>query len=281
VLKRYKKDILPKKALSTQAIEAVYLKRMGDDPIASLSIFHITPGDVNAFVHGLTKCQENKNKGQPLSDKSKRHYAGLLSNVFNTAIRKWGHQITNPVVMEDAPSPGKSRRRRLENDEETRLLTQVRVSRNPWLLPFVIMAIETGSRRGELFKLDWKNVKLSSDFGSALLVDTKNGDDRMIPLSADCVEILSTLPRPEAGGRVFPIKSVRTAWEGACQRAGITDFHVHDLRHESISRLFELGLNVIEVASVSGHKTLSILQDYTHLHPQKLARKINRAKLAA
>ena len=281
VLKRYEEEILPNKGQSTQDIEAVYLSRMGKAPIASQSIFHITPDDVKTFIRGLTKCMENKNKGQPMADTSKHHYAGLLRHVFNTAIKKWGHQVTNPVVMNDLPARGKSRRRRLEGDEDTGLIEQIRVSRNRRLLPFAIMAIETGSRRGELFKLDWKNVKLQSDFGSALLVDTKNGEDRMIPLSADCVAILSTLYRPNITGPVFPMKSVRSAWDGACKRAGITDFHVHDLRHESISRLFELGLNVIEVASVSGHKTLSVLQDYTHLHPQKLARKINRAKLAA
>ena len=278
VLIRYEKEILPGKAATTQSIEKVYLERIRRDSIASMSIYYLEREDIVEFISQLSKCMDNKNKGKPLSDKSKRHYAGLLSHVFNTAIEKWRIDISNPMLHIDWPSLTRGRCRRLENDEEERLFQEIRKSRNRLLLPFVVMAIETGSRRGELLKLEWDDVKLLPDCGSALLRNTKNGDDRVIPLSGSCVEILSKLPRPIKGGRVFPVESFRTAWEEACQRAGIVDLHIHDLRHESISRLFELGLNVLEVASISGHKTLSILRDYTHLRPQKLARKINLAK---
>ena len=282
ILKQYTAEILPGKAKTTQAIEAVYIRRIEDAPIANQSIFHISREDIRTFVHGLTRCQEGKTKGQALANTSKRHYAELLCHVFNTAINDWGHQLTNPVRMAEAPKPGKPRRRRLEGDEEQRLLREIRASRSTLLLSFFQMAVETGSRKSELLDLDWKDVKMEADYGSAVLWDTKNGTDRIVPLSAVCVDILSRMNRPVSGnGEVFPASSMRTAWELACKRANIDDLHVHDLRHEAISRLFELGFNVLEVASVSGHKTLSILQDYTHLHPQRLAQKINRAKLLA
>lgn len=60
----------------------------------------------------------------------------------------------------------------------------------------------------------------------------------------------------------------------ACERAGIEDFHFHDLRHEATSRLFEKGLNPLEVASITGHKTLQMLKRYTHLRAEDLARKL-------
>jgi len=56
----------------------------------------------------------------------------------------------------------------------------------------------------------------------------------------------------------------------------IDDFHFHDLRHEGVSRLFEKGLNVMEVASISGHKTLQMLKHYTHLEAEKLLAKLDQ-----
>ena len=58
-------------------------------------------------------------------------------------------------------------------------------------------------------------------------------------------------------------------------KAGIKDFHWHDLRHEAVSRLFERGMNVMEVSAVSGHKSLSQLKRYTHLKPADLLLKMN------
>jgi len=78
------------------------------------------------------------------------------------------------------------------------------------------------------------------------------------------------------GGLVFPVnpQSLAHAWQAACQRTGIDDLHFHDLRHEAVSRLFERGLSMMEVASISGHKSLSMLQRYTHLRAEDLAAKL-------
>ena len=64
-----------------------------------------------------------------------------------------------------------------------------------------------------------------------------------------------------------------------CKRAGITNLRFHDLRHEAASRLFEAGLNVIEAASVTGHRELRMLQRYTHLKPADIADKLNKMSL--
>jgi integrase len=66
----------------------------------------------------------------------------------------------------------------------------------------------------------------------------------------------------------------RSAWEAALKNAQIDDFHFHDLRHEAVSRLFERGMNPMEVAAVSGHKTLQMLKRYTHLKAEDLLRKM-------
>jgi integrase len=78
-------------------------------------------------------------------------------------------------------------------------------------------------------------------------------------------------------GPVFPgltTEAIKRAFMRARRRAGLEDFHFHDLRHEGTSRLFEKGLNPIEVASVTGHKTLQMLRRYTHLRAEDLVRKL-------
>ena len=68
--------------------------------------------------------------------------------------------------------------------------------------------------------------------------------------------------------------AARGLWARACKRAGIEDLRFHDLRHEATSRIFEKGLNVMEVAAITGHKDLRMLQRYTHLRAEDLAVKL-------
>jgi integrase len=87
---------------------------------------------------------------------------------------------------------------------------------------------------------------------------------------------LTTLQK-DGNENVFPIhfEALKTAWRRTCDKAGITNLHFHDLRHEATSRFFEKGLNVMEVATITGHKDLRMLQRYTHLRAEDLARKLS------
>lgn len=92
----------------------------------------------------------------------------------------------------------------------------------------------------------------------------------------DAYETLRRLPRA-IKGQVFPgltAEAIKKAFTRAIKRAEIENFHFHDLRHEATSRLFEKGLNPMEVASITGHKTLQMLRRYTHLRAEDLARKL-------
>jgi integrase len=99
-----------------------------------------------------------------------------------------------------------------------------------------------------------------------------------VPLSIKAASELRRLAKAaEREGRVFPgltTEAIKRAFMRACIRAGIEDFHFHDLRHEATSRLFEKGLNPIEVASITGHKTLQMLRRYTHLRAEDLVKKL-------
>ncbi|MDR3413315.1 MAG: site-specific integrase [Formivibrio sp.] len=220
-----------------------------------------------------------------------RKYVMLISAVFTTAVKRWDYSLENPVRLIEVPSNGASRCRRLEAGEYERLLLAMRECRNPYMETLFVLAVETAARRGELLKLGWGNVYL--DKATALLMDTKNGDDRVIPLSSLAVKSLSSLPR-SIDGRVFPLKDyqVRSAFELAvlrarkryeaeCQKNSVTpqpdylmNLRFHDLRHEATTRLFEKGFDMLEAASVTGHKTLAMLKRYTHLRAEDLARKL-------
>ena len=86
---------------------------------------------------------------------------------------------------------------------------------------------------------------------------------------------MDRLPRT-IDGSVFPTTSdaIKRGFQRAVHRANIADLHFHDLRHEATSRLFERGLNIMEVAAITGHKSLAMLKRYTHLRAEDLAKKL-------
>jgi integrase len=106
---------------------------------------------------------------------------------------------------------------------------------------------------------------------------TKNGEPRVVQLSPQAVAVPSSLSKSD--DRVFPVSpnAVRLAWERLRLRAEIKDLRLHDLRHEAVSRFFELCLTVPEVALISGHRDLRMSSRYTHLRPEKVAEKLAKA----
>ena len=109
---------------------------------------------------------------------------------------------------------------------------------------------------------------------SLLIPHTKNGHSRTLPLTTDVAEILDTVPR--TGDRIFLLtrNAFRLAWDRLRARAGLADLHFHDLRHEAISRFFERGLTVPEVALISGHRDARMLFRYAHANQEAIIRKL-------
>jgi integrase len=139
----------------------------------------------------------------------------------------------------------------------------------------VQLALETAMRQGELRRLRWEHIDLHRR--TAHLPDTKNGEARTVPLSTSAVAVLRALPRA-LHGDLFPgvtTEAVKRSYMRAIRRAGIEGLRFHDLRHEATTRLFEKGLNIMEVASITGHKDLRMLRRYTHQKAEDLARKLD------
>jgi integrase len=201
----------------------------------------------------------------------------IISHLFNIARKEWGMEsLSNPVQAIRLSPTGRPRDRRLQGDEEERLLTACAASRSAALKEIVIIAIETGMRLGELLALRWPEI--DTEKCVAHLPDTKNGESRNVPLSTRAIAALRHRPRSTNDERVFfewkNSWSFESSWRRTLQRSKIENFHFHDLRHEATSRLFEKGLNIMEVASITGHKDLKMLKRYTHLRAEDLAAKL-------
>ena len=228
---------------------------------------------------------------------SVKHELGLLQRALKKGAQEWGIALPGgvPTFMVKKPSLPPSRNRRLVDDEEDRLLNACADARNPWLRSAVVFAIETAMRAGEIVEtwkqepsgamdasgkhlqvqvstgLLWENVDMKRR--TAHLPKTKNGEARTVPLSSRAVTLLDSLPR-SMDGRVFGMtyEAMKQAFDRACKRAGIDDLRFHDLRHEATSRFFEKSLNPMQVAAITGHKTLQMLKRYTHLRAEDLAK---------
>ncbi|MDR3614730.1 MAG: site-specific integrase, partial [Candidatus Obscuribacterales bacterium] len=208
-----------------------------------------------------------------VGDSTVRKEIFMLSKLMKFAQIECGILLPrgNPVDNVRKPSEGKGRERRLSKEEFARLETEIRKSRNKFLYPAFQFALETAARQNEILSLTWGNVNLDRKF--ALMKETKNGEERAAPLSSKAIDVLDSLPKPTPPGKVnptdrpFPIDRacLLSVFRYACQRAKIQDFTWHDLRHEAMSRLSEKNdFSILELASISGHKTLQMLKKYTH-----------------
>jgi integrase len=264
VLERYRREVTPTKRGSLD--EDLRLKAMAQRPFAHIRMSALTSSLLAAYRDERLKVVSGATVNREFS---------VLSHAIDTARREWDVYLpTNPCTLVRRPPQGRPRDRRLQGDEEQRLLAACRGARNKWLAHFVALAIETGMRRGELLGLSWDNVDLERR--TAFLPVTKNGESRGVPLSSRAVTVLRGLPATSSG-RVFgelTRLALRQSFDRATRRAGITGLRLHDLRHEATSRFFEKGLNVMEVASVTGHKTLQMLKRYTHLSVTDLATRL-------
>jgi len=144
-----------------------------------------------------------------------------------------------------------------------------------WMEPVIRVALATCMRRGEILALRWDDV--DTERAVARLRMTKNGSSRLVPLSPTALAVLGEMPRDDE--LVFPYSGnrVNLAWQRVRRQAGLDgkDLHFHDLRHEAASRLAERGdLELLEVAAVTGHKDLRMLQRYTHLSAMRIAQKL-------
>lgn len=215
---------------------------------------------------------------KPISTSTVRLELSLLSSFFDIARIEWGLCDDNPVKNVRKPKPAPGRDRRLTPREDRQILRYCFGHSNPEFYSIVVLALETAMRQGEILKLQWEHINLKTRI--AHLPETKNGSKRDVPLSIKARDAIIRLGVKSNGPLMrYSANGIKSTWRFMIKKLGIENLHFHDLRHEAVSRLFELGtLDMMEVAAISGHKSLSMLKRYTHLKAQRLVRKMEGNK---
>lgn len=264
LIRRYREAVTPLKRGARD--EAIRLRKLERDRLASYSVVHVTPSVVAEY---------RDRRLQTCCAATVVRDLAVLSSIFTHARREWQIGTSNPVSDVRKPSTGPGRDRVLEPQEEARMFlhAQPKGRRNPLLEPLLRIALETAMRKGELLGLRWADVDLER--AVAKLQITKNGSARWVPLSHAAVHTLSTMERCESG-LVFPVQTAALdrMFKRLCQRADLRDLRFHDLRHTATTRLAERLPNVIELAAVTGHQSLQMLKRYYHPRAEDLALKL-------
>ena len=261
LLNRYLREITPQKRGAT--MERSHLRIIGQDPVARGFVAGITGKELTGYKNRRLKVVSASTLNRELN---------ILSHVFTIAAQEWHIHLPwgNPVRLLRRPRVDDKRDRRLVGDEEKRLLTAAEAYGDTGEISLIITwAIETAMRRGEIAAMKWEHVDRKARV--LLIPETKTGTPRRVPLSSAALAVLDALPR-RIDGRVFAVHaaSISRAFAKACKAAGIKGLTFHDLRHEATSRLFEKGLNPMQVAAITGHKALQMLKRYTHLRAEDL-----------
>lgn len=261
LLERYAVEVSPRKRGGRD--EVIRIRAMQRAKMAGYSLAHLSPSVVASF---RDERLLHVRSGAVIRDLS------MLSSVINHARREWGLNVENPCDRVKKPATPEGRSRVLNDDERTRLICALEPTgrRSPFMQPLVRLALAKAMRRGELLALRWDHIDMIQQV--AFLPTTKNGRSRYVPLSLEAVAILNRLPIG-GEGPVFPISACATeaAFRRACKRAGILDFRFHDLRHTATTLLASRLPNVIELAAVTGHRSLQMLKRYYHPDPKAIA----------
>lgn len=225
-------------------------------------------------VQNLTSRRVSQYKKDRLADgaaaQTVLHELVLLHHAYTTAVEEWGLELKGPVPRTKRPKLPHGRNQRIP----AALVNRIRLATHSAVLGDIVeFAVETCMRRSEIVTLSSSNVVLAAR--TAFLPRTKNGEPRTVPLTARAVELIRH--RVQSGmNPVFDIQpdSLSRAFYRAVRRVGHPTLRFHDTRHEGISRLFEKGYSVLEVSRISGHKTLTQLDRYTHLDVKHLIEKM-------
>jgi integrase len=261
-LERYLNEVTPAKKGAKR--ERNRIKAWQRHPLAAKTLASIRGSDIAAY-----RDQRLKDGASPSTVTSDLI---VLSHLFTIAKKEWGMEgLVNPVSLIRRPKLPRGRDRRLLPGEEERLLQAAKYP----MREMIILAIDTAMRAGELLSLRWENIDLKVRI--AKLLDTKNGEERTVPLTIRAVQTLSSMPR-RIDGFVLPQignDHVSHRFQAVCRRVGVKGLRFHDLRHCATSRLFEQGLNIMEVSAITGHKTLTMLKRYTHLRAEDLVHRLD------
>ena len=266
--------------------------------------------DLNTWLIEGWRKRQIEARRQPITiNRNLQRLQGVLSKAV-----EWKVLERHPFAgLKPLKADHTGRVRYLSAEEEARLreallereesLRQARIRFNEWrtargrhmlplrtgeyvdhLRPIVLLALNTGLRRSELFHLRWKDVDLTAKWLSVDGATAKNGQTRRVPLNTEALTTLEAWRRqaPDTEARVFPgvggerLKRIDRAWRGLRERAALEGFRFHDLRHHFASRLVQSGVDLNTVRELLGHADITMVLRYAHLSPDRLATAVEK-----
>jgi len=248
------------------------LTRFGNLPLKNFTTFVVEQYQTELIDRGFENATVN-------------HYVGLIKHMIRKAV-EWDMAADETLkrVRKVKMLPVNNRRLRYLSEDECQALIK---ACDAHLRPIVIMALNTGMRRGEILNLKWDQVDLIHGFILLSDRDTKNMERREIPINGTLKETFLSLSGGKLTRRIDvpyvfydpktgkPYGSTKKSFTTACRRAGIRDFHFHDLRHTFASHLVMRGIDLVTVKELLGHKSLTMTLRYSHLAPSHKASAVN------
>ena len=268
--------------------------------------------DINAKVierWWVTRLQDTIRPGakQTISKATASRNLASLRSALSKAV-KWEMLGTNPVTNAALKiakprsvvrflSPTEERRVRSALTARDHAHAAARRSANQWraarkrellpeapegsyadhLTPIVLLAMNTGLRKGELLSLDWSDINKQARMLTVRPEHAKSGKQRHVPLNAEAMIVLRQWASQSAGtGSVFGITGMKSSWEKLLVAAKITGFRFHDLRHHFASKLVMAGVDLNTVRELLGHSDITMTLRYAHLGPEHLAAAVEK-----
>jgi len=273
LIDRYIVDVLPAKKDAAQQERQLrwWRKQIGHLLLSDL--------DDSPAINDQRSILKSQGKGPATINR----YLAALSHVFTIGREQYKWISDSPMRNFKREKEPKGRVRFLSDDERARLLAVCRESTNPDLYLAVVLSLATGARKMEILTLRWNEVDLQG--GKLILLETKNGERRALPIGDHAKQLLSERAKarkPNPNDLLFPGDTpnqpvqLRYPWETVLKQAGINNFRWHDLRHSAASYLAMTGATLQEIAVILGHKTLSMVQRYAHISEQHTAKVVNR-----
>ena len=271
LLERYRTEITSKK--KGAIVEDYKIKYLQTLPVSDNYLISITP----------TKIA--KLRDQLLADKKPGtvcHYLAFISNCWNVARKEWGINLPdNPVSLIKKPVVKNRRDRILTPDEYKKLLDACAQSKLYSMKGMVIFAYTTGARYGEILKLQKKDVDFIKR--TAILRDTKNNEDRILPLVEEAIQVLNEQPLTTKGHFFQTISNDRFKhyFGKAKLIAELENFRFHDLRACALTNFFlpPYNFSIPMVARISGHKSWKELERYERMKPDAIVSEFKKIKL--
>jgi integrase len=247
--------------------------------LGSRKVADVTHEDIDRLHRKITH-RKSPRRGQRGTPVRANRAISFASRLFNLAVAPWGMRADNPVRGIEK-NPEQLRHRYLTQAELTRLDAALAAEPDRQLANIVWLLLLTGARKGEVLTMRWDDLDLGEPaVWTKPASAVKQARLHRVPLNNEARDMLITIKTATAGkvvrltpsAFVFParnelgrVRDIKRGWERLCQRAGITDLHIHDLRHSFASILVSAGYNLPMVGALLGHTQAATTQLYAHL----------------